>query len=105
MQKKSPDLIDQLAEHAGVRVDRRPGVDLIAVEDAGPFLDACAARGVRILGLEGFYLRNDEIHVDLDRITDLSSIADASESIAEARRAIEAIRVPELLLDFTLDQP
>jgi hypothetical protein len=102
--KKTPDLIEQLAERAGVRLDRRPGVDLIAVDDAGAFLDACAARGVRILGIEGFYLRGDEIHVDLSRIADYSAITDPSESIAESRRFIEAVRVPDLVLDFTLDE-
>lgn len=103
MKKKPMDLADQLSEQAGVRLHRRPGADLIAVEDAHAFLDACVARSVRILGIEGFYLRGEEIHVDMSRIADFSSITHASQSIDESRRFVDEVAAPDLMLYFTLD--
>lgn len=97
------DLAEQLAEQAGVRLYRRPRMDLIAVEDANAFLDACASRSVRILGIEGFYLRGDELHVDISRIADFSSVTDASQSIDESRRFVDDVAVEGLMLDFTLE--
>lgn len=103
MKKHSPDLIEQLADQAGIRLRRRPGVDLIAIDDAPAFLQACANRNVRILGVEGFYLRGDKVHVDMSRIADFSSVTDPRETVAESISFIETVRVPELMLDFTLD--
>jgi hypothetical protein len=103
MKKKPMDLAEQLSEQAGVRLHRRPRMDLIAVDDAHAFLDACAARGVRVLGIEGFYLRGDELHVDMSRIADFSSVTDASQSIDESRRFVDEVGVANLMLDFTLE--
>jgi hypothetical protein len=103
VKKKPMDLTEQLAEQAGVRLHRRPGVDLITVEDAHAFLDACAARRVRILGVEGFYQRGNELHVDMSRIADFSSVTDASQSIDESRRFVDEVAAADLMLDFTLD--
>lgn len=102
MKHHDPDLAQQLAAAAGVRLHRRPRVDLIPVADAGAFLDACARREVRVLGVEGFYLRGDEVHVDLERILDLSAVGDPAASVAEAKRFIAEVAVPSLMLDFTL---
>jgi hypothetical protein len=102
VKKKPPDLIEQLVETAGVRLHRRSGLDLIAVDDARLFLDACEARGVRILGIEGFYLRGDEVHADASRIADFSSVTAPSQTVDESTRFIQAVRAPELMLDFTL---
>jgi hypothetical protein len=94
VKNETPDLMEQLAERAGVRLDRRLGIDLIAVDDAGAFLDACAAGGVRILGVESFYLRGDEIHGYLSRIADFSAISDPGESVAESRRSSKPSACP-----------
>jgi hypothetical protein len=61
-----------------------------------------AASGLRILGVDGFYLRDDEIHVDMSRIADFSSVTDASQSIDESRRFVDEVAVADLMLDFTL---
>jgi hypothetical protein len=94
-----------LAKRAGVRLHPRPGADLVAAADAPRFLDACEAEGVRVLGAEGFYLRGDELWVDMERIADLSSVTDPDESIREARLFVGMVSAPDLLLDFTLALP
>lgn len=102
-ERKDMGLSERLAEQAGVQLHRRPGVDLIAVADAHEFLDVCAGRGVRVLGVDGFYLRGDEVHVDMTRVGDFSSVVDVDLSIAESRSFVDAVAVPELMLDFVLD--
>jgi hypothetical protein len=103
VKKHERDLPERLAQEAGVRLQRRPGADLIAATDASPFLDACERHGVRVLGAEGFYLRPDGLYPDMDRILDLSAVTDAAKSVAEAQRFVREVTVPDLLFDFTLD--
>jgi hypothetical protein len=94
----------ELAEQAGVRLHQRPGADLINAEDAHAFLDACLDRGVRVLGAEGFQLRGEDLYVDMDRILDLSLVTGAADSVAEAKRFVDEVATPGLMLDFTLDR-
>jgi hypothetical protein len=102
VRKHEPDLCERLAEEAGVPLERRPGADLVAASDAPAFLDACAAHGVRVLGVDGFFLEPDGLYPDMARILDLSSVTDHAESVAEARRFVLRETVPGLLLDFVL---
>lgn len=94
---------EYLAKRAGVRLRSRPGVDLVAAADAPRFLDACEAEGVRVLGLEGFTLRGEELWVDMERIADFSSVTDPDESVREGRLFVARVTAPGLLFDFTLD--
>lgn len=74
----------------------------MAAAHAARFLDACEAEGVRVLGVEGFYLRGDELWVDMERIADFSSVTDPEESVRETRAFVTKVAVPDLVLDFTL---
>jgi hypothetical protein len=96
-------LTEQLAERAGIRLHRSLRMELIAAADAHAFLDACAAQGTRVLGIEGFYLRGSELQPDMTRIGDFSSVDDVERSIDESRDFVDAVAVPELMLDFALD--
>jgi hypothetical protein len=93
----------ELAEQAGVHLHQRPGADLVGADDAPAFLDACLDRGIRVLGAEGFYLRGEDLFVDMERILDLSTVVGVAESVAEAQRFVADVACPGLLLTFTLD--
>jgi ATP-dependent DNA ligase len=67
------------------------------------FLDACAARDLRVLGVEGFYVEGEAVRADMSRIADFSSVTDDRESIDEAKRFVDAVATPGLMLYFTLD--
>jgi hypothetical protein len=99
-------LIDDLLAHAGV--DARPDGSLRLVDDADldAVLDAAAARGVRILGIEGFRrLGDDDVQPEMDAILDLSELSDPAESVREARRFHAAIDMPDLAYDLSVTAP
>jgi hypothetical protein len=95
-------LVEQIAARADVPVHWRAGLLLVAAPDAESFLDACDAKRVRVLGIEGLSLRGDELRPDMSRVADLSSLADPAGSVAEARRFLDRAATPGLMLDLTL---
>jgi hypothetical protein len=93
----------ELAEQAGVPLLQPPSADFVGVDDAPAFLEACLERGIRVLGAEGFYLRGEDLYVDMERILDLSSVQGVDDSVVEAKRFVADVACEGLLLDFTLD--
>lgn len=96
--------ITRFAKTAGVPVEHVAGLQLVRTEDAGELLLALAAAGTRVLGAEGFRVEEgDTVRPATDAILDLSGVDDASESIREARRFIDAVSAPDLLVEFVIE--
>jgi hypothetical protein len=100
---ENPTSADDIARAAGIRIVWWGSERLIRCEDAVAFLDACEQQSVRILGVEGFDLADDNLYPDMGIILDLSTLLDARASVAQTRRFVEAVARPGLLLDFVLD--
>jgi len=93
-----------LARQAGVDLRKVGALRLIAFADAQPFLDACLVDAVRVIGVEGFFLKGDRAEPDMRAIADFSGLTDSAESISEARTFINAAGRPGMLFDFTLSK-
>lgn len=93
-----------LGRQAGIGIREVVGLQLVAFADVRAFLDACAAAGVLVLGIEGFYFDSGQVRPDMGAIADFSQMTDSKESVLEARSFIEAVGRPEMLFDFTLSE-
>ncbi len=66
------EIIDKLAEGAGIRVIRMGGLELVRFEDAESLVLEAKRQGYGILGVDGFNLVENDIYPDLDAIADFS---------------------------------
>lgn len=97
-------LSEKIAERVGVNIAKYGSLRVLTCHDAAVFLDGCEAAGVRVLGIEGFLIREDSVVPDMNVIADFSDISSASESILEARRFIKDVLRHGLMLEFSLSQ-
>jgi hypothetical protein len=95
-------LTADLAATVGIPVRQVGSLELIAAGDSGPFLDACSAAGIRVLGIEGFRLSEGVTRPDMSAIADLSRIEKSSESVEAARSFVQEVATSDLMLEFTL---
>lgn len=95
-------LIEEVADRAGIQLTERGSLVLVSAGDAMRLLDACESAGLRILGIEGFQVKENSLVPDMDAIADFSSTASAFSSILEARRFVNVVSSRELVLDFTV---
>lgn len=96
-------MIEQIAANAEVDLHYVSGLPLVLGVDATPFVAACEAARVRILGIEGFRISDAGLRPDMDMILDLSTVSDAATSTQEAASFLATIDVSDLAFDFTLD--
>jgi hypothetical protein len=97
-------LIDELASEAGIRLDVRGALALVATRDADRLLDACLARYVRLLGAEAFVTEQHDLRSTGD-ILDLSTLRNIPHSVAEGRQFVLAVGSDSVSFDFTLLEP
>lgn len=91
-----------LAIPAGIDIRESGGLELVPFAEASSFLDACAAAGMLVLGIEGFNFDGGEVRPDMNAIADFSQLTDSEGSVLEARSFIEAVGRQEMLFDFAL---
>lgn len=77
-------LVDDFATRRPDDVVRRGGEVFVVKEAVEDLLDEAVARGVRVLGMEGFLITDDAVYPALSRIVDLSS-AELASAVARAR--------------------
>lgn len=94
-------LVEKIASRAGLTVEKRGSLRLIQSVDASAFLDACDAEGLRILGIEGFFRKQDALVPDMDAIADFSDASGCS--ILDARKFVAEVKSPSLMLDFAIE--
>ena len=94
--------LDAFARDAGIPVRHAGGLMLIRHSDALSLVDALAAAGVRILGLEGFDVEGSYVRSDMGLIADFSDVVEPSESATAARRFIEATTRPDVFFEFSI---
>jgi hypothetical protein len=95
-------LEEELERKSGISVRKIGSLRLMTAPDAMSFLDACLASGALVLGVEGFRLKDGEVHPDQNAIADFSGLEQPQASIDEARRFVERTATPSLLFDFTI---
>lgn len=96
-----------VARRAGVTLTTRGGLLLVDFGDTAAFLDACAAEGVRVLGIEGFRIDASGVTPDMDAIADFSmppGPGTVEEAIRASRTYLRAVK-PDLMFEFVLDMP
>lgn len=98
-------LVEEIADQIGIPLTRRGSLILVSADNALKLLDGCESVGLRILGVEGFQVRESSIVPDMDAIADFSNLDSAIASIREARRLIHIVRPHELVFDFTVAEP
>jgi hypothetical protein len=101
------DLVSFVAQRAGIDLRCDGSMQFVAYKDAPAFLDACAAEGVRVLGIEGFRLDATGVTPDMDAIADFSVApgpGGVEESIRASRMYFGAVK-SDLLFEFELDRP
>jgi hypothetical protein len=94
--------VDELARNAGIPIRFVGGLTLVQGTNASAFVDALAAAGVRILGVEGFEVEGSEVRPDMGLIADFSEVIDPGQSASEARRFIQAAARPDVFFEFTI---
>jgi len=101
-------LTAELCQQAGISVKRIGGLELIAASDAEGFIRAARARGVVILGIEGFRIQGSGVSPDMDAIADFSTLADdnegAAKSLQAADRFLSGASRQDLYFDFTVKE-
>lgn len=95
-------MIADIANRAGITLRHAAGLELVSAGQANAFVDACAATGTRILGIEGFQVSGEEVRPDMDAIADFSAIDDARISVDEARQFLASIDADDLAFEFVL---
>lgn len=95
-------VIREVAQRADVRLREAGGLLLVSAADAPAFLEACLAARCQILGIEGFDIVDGGVRPDMEVIADFSELADAEQSVAEARAFLATIDDTELAFDFTI---
>jgi hypothetical protein len=95
-------MIRDLAERATIRLHHAGGLQLIAAADAPAFLEACLTAHCQILGIEGFEILDGEVRPEMEAIADFSEIDDPDQTVAEARRFLDAVEDQELAFEFTI---
>lgn len=76
---------------------------VVSASEGSTFLDACAGAEVVVLGAEGFDVQGATVRPDMGAILDLSGIEDPQRSILEAKRFVEEVDRPGLMLEFVLE--
>ena len=94
-------LTTAIGTRAGTKIRNVGGLELVAFSDTQTFLDTCVIAGVKIIGIEGFYLDNARISPDMNAIADFSQIKNCEESVFESRAFIKSVGLPEMFFDFT----
>jgi hypothetical protein len=104
MRVRTPDdweLFERTANAAGVSpLEGR--TRLLASGDAARFVEVCRATGVRIVGIEGFHVRDSNLTPDIDSTVDLSSIIDVGQAADEATAFLDDVADGDLAYDFVL---
>ena len=99
------ELILELADRAGVKVWSVGRLPLVAAIDARSLLVACLDAGVRVLGIEGFYIEGEQVIPEMAAIADFSGLDDSVKSVVESERFLEAVSGVDLFFDFTVVRP
>jgi hypothetical protein len=79
-------LVRRVTDLARIDVQRVGRQELIAAADLPAFVSACEQLNARIVGFEGFRIRNDGVVPDTGLIADLSTVKDVAASLEAARR-------------------
>ncbi|HYZ20546.1 MAG TPA: hypothetical protein VE690_00180 [Rhodopila sp.] len=80
----------------------RGGLDLYTVDAAADIVQAAAAEGLRVLGLDGFIISQDATQPSLEDSADFSSSKDP---YADALRFLAARSAAGLYFEVVLDTP
>lgn len=103
-------LVHILAAEAGIStLEQGEGTSLVRVGDADRLLALCAAKGIAVIGIEGFQLSGGNLVPDMSLIADFSELDTlpwnmfCSESLESSRLFVEkAMKNSEILLEFEL---
>jgi hypothetical protein len=93
----------EIAGLAGVRIVQFNTEELIDSKDMYLFLRAVKSRGERILGIEGFFIRDQKLIPDMNAIADFSSIAHVkdSDSVLEAQHFLKSLDDQDRCFEIT----
>jgi hypothetical protein len=86
-------LMREIAEANGIDVVLAGRQELIRARDAVRFVDACLARWIRIVGIEGFVRSEASLVPDPALIADFSGLTDTSKSNEAARRFLASSKI------------
>ena len=98
--RQTKDLISEFRRY-GVH---RAGTDYFCRQTALEIVDRCEASGIRILGIDGFYLTANVTEPAIDWILDLSDAESSSSAYNGARAFLEKGAELPLFYEFVLEQ-
>jgi hypothetical protein len=84
---------------------QRRGIDYFCRRTALEIVDRCEAMGIRILGIDGFYLTANLTEQPIDWILDLSGAGTDPSAYSVARKFLERASDLPLFYEFVLDDP
>ncbi len=95
----------RVASGLGLKVVQRSSLELVSAPDARRILLVCEEEKIAVFGLEGFRIEGGATVPEMDAIADFSSSFVATpnpfrETIAAARRFLDAMSDPTLLFDL-----
>jgi len=96
-------LIQMLADEVDVRVVIRGASCLLPFEGMNAVLEACRKKGIKVLGIEGFWPKGDALVPEMDAIADFSDQESSLDSITDAIRFIRVAGKTGMLFDLIIN--